>query len=106
MSSSKVNIKDTKGKEEQSELIVMMKGLQLSFKQQGDKMDTVVNGQNEVKAAVKNLESKLETVEKEMSNIKADHDKLAEEFSLKFQQWSERITAFENSLAERPTGMT
>ena len=76
-------------------------GFDAKFKQQGDKMDNVVSGQNEVKAAVKNFESKLESVEKEMSTIKADHNKLAEEFSIKIQHWSQRITALEELIGKK-----
>ena len=51
-------------------------------------MDNVVTGQNEVKATVKDLVDKLDKVEVDINDIKADHNKLAKEFSLKFQQWS------------------
>ena len=63
--------KDAPSSNPQEEMMNMMRGLQSTlggfdakFKQQGDKIDNVISGQNEVKAAVKNFESKLESVEK------------------------------------------
>ena len=93
---------NTKTKDEQSELIQMMKGLQATmgsmdqrFKDQGDKLDNLASGQSELRDSVTAMTSKHGAMEKEISNIKSDHTKMATDFTAKFNEWSERITARE-----------
>ena len=71
--------KDGKTKDANQEMIDMMKGLQVTMSKgltdQGNKLDNVVTGQNEIKGTVKELVDKIGAVESEITNIKIDHNR-------------------------------
>ena len=93
--------KDAKTKDSNQEMVEMMKNLQLTMSKglndQGNKLDNVVTGQQEIKSTVKELVDKIGAVESEITSIKADHTRLSEDFAKKFEEVSKRLSALESS---------